>query len=174
MKTNFVSFLIDYLNSNPIFKRFARIESGRRKIRSIRERERFQFQFLNLLCYPSLDRRRMVVDYSIKARSTRRWSVSFFFFKWLRKYSSRVVAGYKAALSPRYRKGRYKKGGKEDGEDARYSGSGSIVEGRKRGSGGRERVVIQDLFSQTVTAGLVLLARFKGYRIPHRFCNTCH
>lgn len=32
-------------------------------------------------------------------------------------------------------------------------------------------MVIQDLSSQTVTAGLVLLARFKGYRIPRSFCD---
>lgn len=102
---------------------------------------------------------------------------SFSFFKKkkrLREYSSRVVAGYKAALSPCCRKGRYKKGeGRGRSRDARYSGSGSIVKEEKEDRG-RERVVIQDLFSQTVTAGPVLLARFKGYRIPHRFCNTCH
>lgn len=95
----------------------------------------------------------------------------FFFKKRLRKYSSRVVAGYKAALSPCYRKGRYKKDeGRGRSRDARYSGSGSIVKEEKERRG-RERVVIQDLFSQTVTAGPVLLARFKGYRIPHRFCQ---
>lgn len=52
--------------------------------------------------------------------------------------------------------------------DARYSGNGSKGEKKHQE---RERVVIQDLSSQTVTAGLVLLARFKGYRIPRRFCD---
>lgn len=133
----------------------------------LEKKKRFQFQFLNSF---SVWERLLIIQ--SKRESYKTMKLPFFFFKKrLRKYSSRVVAGYKAALSPCYRKGRYKKDeGRGRSRDARYSGSGSIVKEEKERRG-RERVVIQDLFSQTVTAGPVLLARFKGYRIPHRFCQ---
>ena len=74
-------------------------------------------------------------------------------------------------MIPKRERGR--KRTKKEEEDREMPGTQEA--GVKREGGNeqreRERVVIQDLSSQTVTAGLVLLARFKGYRIPRRFCN---